>query len=271
MSNDWIIGWWNLVFLAPFLLALIYLGVYAASGLTFGDADADAGGADADHDFDADADHDLGGDHDLGADHDVDPDAGADADADVDADADADAHHAGVQHESEGHGSLFTALTWLGVGRVPLSIVLMVLFLSWGAIGFSVNVLANDLFPGEPWRLVMLSLPAALAGGLAVTGGISKAIVKLIPLNETSARRRHELLGSVGEAIYNIEESSGVIAVRDEHGDLFQVAGRVEPGRPPIAKGARVRLVAYDAPRKLFFARPVNNTEPAAAAPAAHS
>jgi hypothetical protein len=275
MTTDWIFGWWNLVVLAPFLLALIYLGVYAASGLTFGDADADAG---ADHDFGADADHDLGADadHDLGADADADHDLGADADhdvaADADADADADAEHdAGDGHavhaNANGHSSLFTALTWLGVGRVPLSIVLMVLLLSWGAIGFSVNVLSNDLFAGEPWRLVILSLPAAFAGSLLVTGGISKAIVKLIPLNETSARRRHELLGSVGEAIYNIEEASGVIAVRDENGDLCQVAGRVEAGKPPILKGSRVKLVAYDAPRKLFFARTVNgNNEPAAAA-----
>ena len=46
MTHEWLLGWWNLVFLAPFLLALIYLGVYAASGLTFGDADADVGDAD---------------------------------------------------------------------------------------------------------------------------------------------------------------------------------------------------------------------------------
>ena len=103
------------------------------------------------------------------------------------------------------------------------------------------------------------------AASRAKPGGISKAIVKLIPLNETSARRRHELLGSVGEAIYAIEETSGVIAVRDEHGDLFHVAARVAPGASPIPKGARVRLVAYDAPRKLFFAR-IYDTEPAAAA-----
>jgi len=274
MTTDWIFGWWNLVFLAPFLLALIYLGVYAASGLTFGDADADHDfGADADHDIGADADHDLGADadadHDLGADadHDVAADADGDADADADADHDAGDGGHGVHANANGHSSLFTALTWLGVGRVPLSIILMVLLLSWGAIGFSVNVLSNDLFKGEPWRLVLLSLPAAFAGSLLVTGGISKAIVKLIPLNETSARRRHELLGSVGEAVYAIEETSGVIAVRDDHGDLFQVAGRVEPGKPPIPKGTRVKLVAYDAPRKLFFARTVNgNNEPAAAA-----
>ena len=260
MTAEWIFGWWNLVFLAPFLLALIYLGVYAASGVTFGDADADAG-VDADADVDADMDHDLGGDvgHDIDAD--ADHDFGADADADADADTD---HDAGGDQDGDagGHSSVFAALTWLGVGRVPLSIVLMVLLLSWGAIGFATNVLARDLF-ADPGRLIMLSLPAALAGSMLVTGGISKAIVKLIPLNETFAHRRHELLGSVGEAVFMIDQAGGVVMVRDEEGNLSQVAARVQEGEGPIAKGNKVRLVAYDGPRKLFFARP---HDPAASA-----
>jgi hypothetical protein len=90
-----------------------------------------------------------------------------------------------------------------------------------------------------------------------ITGGVSSAIVRLIPLNESFARRRHELLGSVGDAIFEISESSGVVSVRDEHGDLFHVSARVEPraSAATIAKNSKVRLVAYDAPRKLFFVR----------------
>ena len=67
MSVQWLVNWWNLIFLLPFSLALLYLGLYTVSGITFGDADAD-GDLDVDSDFDADGDID----HDVDADGDVD-------------------------------------------------------------------------------------------------------------------------------------------------------------------------------------------------------
>jgi hypothetical protein len=69
MTLNWLLGWWNLIFVIPFLVALTYLGIYTASGLTFGDADADA---------DADADEDDGGDIDDGGDANADQDNDAD-------------------------------------------------------------------------------------------------------------------------------------------------------------------------------------------------
>ena len=77
MTAEWLLSWWNLIYIVPFGLAMVYLGLYSMTGMG-GDHDADA---DADADVDADAHGDAG--------HDVDADA--DADADVDADADADA------------------------------------------------------------------------------------------------------------------------------------------------------------------------------------
>ena len=254
MTTDWIFGWWNLVFLAPFLLALIYLGVYAASGVTFGDVDADADfGADADVDHDMHVGGDAGHDAHIGGDahgHDV-----------------GHGHGHGGHHAPSGRGGYLAALTWLGVGRVPLSIVMMVLLMTFGAIGFATNVLTKERF-AEDWQPIVFSLPLAFVGSLVLTGGISTAIGKLVPLNETSARRRHELLGSIGDAMFSIDEVSGVVCVRDDHGDLFQVACRVESGVTPIAKGERVKLTAYDANKKLFYAVPVNRAESAATAPA---
>ena len=72
MNAEWLLNWWNLIFLLPFGLALLYLGLYTISGVTFGDGDVDHD-FDVDHDVDADAD----ADHDISADHDA--DAGHDA------------------------------------------------------------------------------------------------------------------------------------------------------------------------------------------------
>ena len=108
--------WWNLIYVIPFGLALVYLGVYAVSGLTFGE--------------DLEIDHDVDLDHDVDVDHDVEVDADADGETEV----------------GGGSSSAFmAALGWLGVGRIPLSLVLMVLLLTWGGIGFAVNQIARPL------------------------------------------------------------------------------------------------------------------------------
>src|SRR5688500_2668567 len=105
MKAEWLMLWWNLIFIVPFGLALLYLGVYAMSGFTFGEAEAD---------FHADA-----------------PDMDADAEIAVDADADADG--ADLHADAGSHVPIhIAAMSWLGIGRVPLSLVLMVLLMTWG-------------------------------------------------------------------------------------------------------------------------------------------
>jgi len=264
MTNDWILGWWNLVFLAPFALALIYLFVYSVTGVTFGDAEHDT---DFGHDVDADADvdHDMEVDHDVDADLDGDVDADADADVDADVDADADVDHdidadADADHDADGeagHGggggssSIFAAMTWLGIGRVPVSIVLLVLMLSWGVIGFCSNQVLRQRI-ADPARIGVVSIAIALVGSALVTRVTTRLVAKVLPDGETYAVRRHELLGSVGKAVSAINASFGLVAVHDEHGHLFQVPARTRGEGIEISKGANVRLVAYTAKNRTF-------------------
>ena len=239
MTMQWILGWWNLVFLVPFSLALLYLALYTVSGVTFGEADADAGG---------------------------DADAGVDADAEVDAHADAGADADGghdVHHHHPAHGTgpaksgvgVADVLGLLGAGRVPLSLVLMILLLAWGFIGFVANQFLREAVPRQ-WMVPLVSLPLAAVGAVAVTALTTRMLGRIMPADETYARRRDALLGEVGEAVFPIDERFGMAAVRDDRGNLFQVACRVEPGRPPIAKGAKVLLVGHDAGRNVFHVVP---------------
>jgi membrane protein implicated in regulation of membrane protease activity len=234
MSAEWLLHWWNLIFLLPLGLALLYLGLYTLSGVTFGDGDFDHGieidhGVEIDHELSADAGHDLDADNDLDAEHDADgsPTAG---------------------HES----SALTALSWLGVGRVPLSILLMVMLLTWGVVGF----VANAALEKRGALAACLSVPLAAAISLVTTRVVASLIGRYLPLFETTARRRHDLLGSVGEAIFPIDRKFGMVVVRDTTGDLYQVPCRVPPDADPIPKGARVQLIVYNAKLRLFYVAP---------------
>jgi len=236
MTLDWLFGWWNLLFLAPFFVALLYLGVYTLTGIGGGDGDA-------------------GGDHEVEAD--------ADADVDSDAEAEADPGHSGEHltgggaahpHSAEGRGGasgpLAIALNWLGVGRAPLSLLLIVLMLTWGAAGFLVN---SAFRPTAGWEAAKFSIPIAVIAGVMVTKAVSGAIGRFVPLNDTAALRRRALVGTVGEALYDITPAFGVAVVRDPNHDLQQVACRVGEGVETIPKGTRVKLVAYSEAEKSFF------------------
>ena len=238
MNAEWLLNWWNLIFLLPFALALVYLGLYTASGITFGDGDLGADG-DLDADADADVDHDLDADHDLDTDH--------DADADHDADSDHDAETEG-EHESQVSPHL-AAITWLGVGRVPVSVLLMVLFLTWGAVGFVINAALER----RGAAAALISVPGAAVAGLLVTHFVAVLIARYLPLYETTARRRHELLGSIGEAVLPIDQRFGMVCVRDDTGDLYQLPCRMNSEGDPVPKGSKVQLVSYHAKQGLFY------------------
>jgi membrane protein implicated in regulation of membrane protease activity len=244
MTVPWLIQWWNLIFVAPLGLALMYLGLYTASGITFGDADMD-------HDFDADSDFDA--DHDLGADadHDVDGDHDASAEHDADTDGDADSDHDAEADDAAGsQTSIATAaMGWLGVGRVPLSILLMVALMTWGAAGLICSAILQDRGVFAAW----ISIPVAAGVSVLITHFVAAFIGKYLPLNETSARRRHALLGLTGQAMLPINDHFGMVSVRDATGDLYQVACRAAATNESINKGEPVKLVAYNSSQQMFL------------------
>lgn len=228
MSVEWLMQWWNLIFIVPFGLALLYLGVYAMSGFTFGDADGDVGVDGADVDADADAEIAVHGDADAGVDG-----------------ADLDAHDSHVPIH-------IAAMSWIGIGRVPLSLVLMVLLLTWGFFGFATSYYIERNLQGFAMAPVV-SIAVAAVGSMLATSLASRAIARWLPTSETYAMRRHDLLGRTGEAIYQIDHQTGVVSLRDENNDLFQVPCRVHADHAPIPKGSRVRLVAYNGREKAYY------------------
>jgi hypothetical protein len=244
MTMQLLLSWENLIFELPLGLGLLYLALYTFSGWTFGDADTDAGAVDHDVDAHLDVHGDVAIDH--------------DADLSGDANTDADSHSVESDNQATQPSSLIASLGWIGVGRMPLSLVILILMLSWGTLGLA----TLQITQGRRFETaVVIAIGVAAVGSLLVTHLISSVLGRTVFATLNVSRRRHELLGSLGEALYPIDEKFGMVCGRDDRGELFQVACRVEPGQLPLAKGSAVQLIAYTAEDQMFCVVPAESSK----------
>ncbi len=221
---------------------------------------------DMDHDVDIDMDHDVdvAMEHDVDADFDHDVDADLDHDIDVETEAEADlhaevahdvqgAHHLGAEHEVHdgtlAHheaSMLVRALSVLGVGKVPVSILMTCLMVIFGATGLIANGLFESALPWSwaPAVYVWPSLALALLTSVSLTGTVASGLHRLMPTKETYAITEEELVGQVGVSVYGITDGRrGPVNVKDIGGTLHQVMGRTMDGA--VAKSTEVLLVRY--------------------------
>ncbi len=154
-----------------------------------------------------------------------------DFDADVDGDLDV------------GDGGLAGALDWLGVGKLPLSILLTLWAASFGLSGLAIQELALSATGA---RLPML-LPSLLALGLSfpllkISGMILRPI---LPHDETEAVSTASLLGSEGEIVVGVARRGrpAQARVRDKWGNAHYVSVEPESDVDEFPAGARVLLL----------------------------
>ena len=219
---NYLIVSYNVWFTAPltivFLLALFRL---LTGAMDFGDADVDA---DVDADIDADVD--------------------MDADADIDSDIEADA---GLRSPS--FGDLFG---FLNVGRVPLVVVLMSLFATWGIAGLIANAFLN--VPEKP-QWVWISYVIAFFCSFLGTRYISIALSKLFPESER-AINDVQLLGLSGRVVSGqITTTFGTARVRVPDGPELTVSCRAKSDEVTPVKGDTVILIDYDRTKRIFDVR----------------
>jgi len=217
-----LLQWYNLVFILPLGLAILYLLVMSIGMLPFG--------MDSDLDLDFDADVDL----------DVDVDLDLDFDADVDADVDVDA------------GSALKALSILGIGKVPLSITIVSMLLLWGVIGWTSNSFLEE-FIQTSTAYASISLAAAFIGSILLTSLISKGLVKILPSTETYASSREDLIGRVGTAISSVDSRFGRVRVLDAHRSMIDVTCVVDSEEIPIPEGSKVLLYEYNPEKRKYL------------------
>ena len=227
-----LLQWWNLIFLLPLLCAGAY-HLLLATGTVAAETDADA---------DADASLDAGGganlDHDL--DHSVER-AGVEAFG-----------HRGEAAES---GLLDRALSVLGIGKVPLSLVLVSWCYIWGVAGYASNLMFSSFLPAALYA--WLSLGVAGAGALVLTRYLAGGLARVLPRTETYGVYTADLVGRPAVVRYAVTPTFGTAQLYDEHGTMHEVDCRTRPDGTPIPSGTRVALVEYDEARQVFIAVPI--------------
>ena len=134
-------------------------------------------------------------------------------------------------------------LGWLGVGRVPL-LMLLVLFLGlFGLIGLFIQQAATSLagVPMAPWNAAALAALAALP----LLGISARGLARIMPGDETTAVSLDSLLGkratvTVGTARRG---SPAQARVRDVHGQTHYVMIEPNDDTHAVAEGESVLLV----------------------------
>ena len=214
--------WWNLIFVLPFVAALFYILL-----LTTGTGAAHHGhGTDVDHAVD----------HDVGIEHDV-------------ADTGHDFGH-GVEHGCEA-GTFLRGLSFLGIGRVPVSIIVVSFCFIWGFSGWASNRMLDEILPAT--LFFWPSLVIALRASVFVTRILATGISKIMPATETYAVSEGQLTGRIAEAVTNIDDSFGQAQVHDDSGFLHTISSRVKPGEKKIPRGTQVVLMYHNQEERFFF------------------
>lgn len=233
LFNIWsfLTAWYNL----PFTV-LLGLGVFVAIMQLVGMGGDDDGDGDLDHDVDME--HDVDMDHDVDVDHDLDHDIDHDVDHDTDHD---------VDQGDTGHSDGFSPLSFIGVGKAPLLVVLLILFSSVGLAGWLLNGIAQAVLGIFPSLLICLTLPVASGAGALLTSRVARFIGQMIPPLTTTASRAQALVGMTGTVTSPfVDEKYGMVRLRDQGSTMITIFAITEEAQA-IPRGEQVLLVSYDA------------------------
>lgn len=152
----------------------------------------------------------------------------------------------------EGHSPFTGILGFLNVGKVPLVVVFILLFATWGIVGLVANsVLDVSEVPQRVW----LSCIIALFFSFLSARYVSIAFLKFFPQREKDVSD-DQLLGLSGRVISGqITTTFGTARLRVPDGPELTVSCRAKSDEIPPVKGDTVILVDYDDTKRIFDVR----------------
>ena len=159
----------------------------------------------------------------------------------------------GTDTDTQTHRPSFRGIYgFLNAGRVPLMVVLMSLFATWGTAGLTANVLLD--VPERPqwiWGTCVIALFSCFLG----TRYISIALSKLFPQREKDISGV-QLLGLSARVISGqVTTTFGTARLRVPDGPELTVSCRAKSDEVIPVKGDAVILINYDDTKRIFDVR----------------
>jgi membrane protein implicated in regulation of membrane protease activity len=147
-----------------------------------------------------------------------------------------------VDVDIDAHAEGPDLLAWLGVGRVPILMLLVVFLAIFGMVGLSVQQIADGL-TGGPLSAALASAVAVLAS-LPLTGIGARGLARIMPQDETTAIGLDELVGKRGTVTIGTARrgSPAQVRVRDSFGQPHYVMVEPHDEAHPFAEGDTVLL-----------------------------
>ncbi len=134
-------------------------------------------------------------------------------------------------------------LGWLGLGEVPLLILIVVFLALFGMIGITIQQVAAALagVPMAPWNAAALAFVASLP----LLGVSARALARILPRDETTAVGLDNLLGKRATVTVGVARrgSPAQARVRDVHGQVHHVMMEPNGDQDAVAQGETVLLV----------------------------
>jgi len=191
---------------------------------------------------------------------------GEDGGKDFGGDAEADLEHGhDAGHALDGsHATVPSPLAFLGIGQVPLGLVVVSLLATFGAAGFVTSSLVGGAASGQAGLLLSIGVASVVA--LFGTRWVSKFVAKVLPARESYNVRKADLVGRSGKALTEVTATDGFVQLKDHEGNLQQVRARTSG--TTIPKGATLLVVDREAQRDTYVVEPFDPEAPAAAGPA---
>ena len=166
----WLGAWYNLL---PLLLLLLGFGLVLVELVTGGLGDV------------------------AGGDVDIDADVALDFDLDVDLDVDVDVPEVGL---------FGYWLSWLGLGVVPISILVEISTITFGGTVLLVNAIARDFLPWAGGACLLVSAPVGFAVMVVVTHYFGRGLARLLGLDGETAPDAGSYIGQVGTVLTTVTD-----------------------------------------------------------------
>lgn len=148
---------------------------------------------------------------------------------------------------------------FLGVGKIPLLLVITLVLFTFGVMGLGLDALISHLFSDfSPIALSLIIALIVLLPALFVSAFISR---KLQPLfrDYGKAQSANELVGQVAITDSNqVSESFGSAHIHVKGGHEIQISVRTFTQKPLIGVGRKVLIVEFNSDKNIYYVEEID-------------